>query len=82
MGATGYSFPPKHSYSMQQPYPPQFQVRGERRTQAGGGHRTSGIIWTGEFQPNWVKMDPDYGDLDGEWGAHERMKWEEDWVWY
>ena len=63
MGATGYSFPPKHSYSMQQP---------------GGGHRTSGIIWTGEFQPNWVKMDPDYGDLDGEWGAPERMKWEED----
>lgn len=47
--------------------------------QAGGGHRTSRIIWTGEFQPNWVKMDPDYGDLDGEWGAHERMKWEEDW---
>ena len=46
--------------------------------QPGGGHRTSGIIWTGEFQPNWVKMDPDYGDLDGEWGAPERMKWEED----
>ena len=67
MGAAGFNPPPQHLYGMQQPYPPQFQPRGVTRTQAGGGHGTSGIIGTGGFQPKREKLDPDYGDLDGEW---------------
>jgi len=72
MGAAGYGLPPQPSYGMQQPYAPPFQARGGTRTQVGGGHGTSGIIGTGGFQPKREKLDPDYGDLDGEWA--------EDWV--
>jgi len=67
MGAAGFNPPPQPLYGMQQTYPPQFQPRGVTRTQAGGGHGTSGIIGTGGFQPKREKLDPDYGDLDGEW---------------
>jgi len=64
MGAAGFNPPPQPLYGMPQQYPPQFQPRGGTRTQAGGGHGTSGIIGTGGFQPKREKLDPDYGDLD------------------
>ena len=66
MGAGGYNHPPQLTYGMQS-YSPQFQAKGGTRPQGGGGRGTSGIIGAGGFQPKREKLDPDYGDVAGEW---------------